>query len=221
MQMDMMYMLVKETGNTLYMVAASFFFSSIFGGLLGLGLFITAPYGLKPMKGFHSVVSLVLSFLTAIPFAILIVILFPITRWIVGTSLGATASIVPLTFGALPLVASFVSEALRTGALTCVEPAIALGIPKIKILKDILFPEILPQLIFFLKNLVVHLIACSTFAGFVGGGGLGQILLQYGYYRFDLSVTLSVLMITLFFIEGIRILGDTLGRRILQHRGIL
>ncbi|ASD30650.1 ABC transporter permease subunit [Chlamydia abortus] len=221
MQMDMMYMLVKETGNTLYMVAASFFFSSIFGGLLGLGLFITAPYGLKPMKGFHSVVSLVLSFLTAIPFAILIVILFPITRWIVGTSLGATASIVPLTFGALPLVASFVSEALRTGALTCVEPAIALGIPKIKILKDILFPEILPQLIFSLKNLVVHLIACSTFAGFVGGGGLGQILLQYGYYRFDLSVTLSVLMITLFFIEGIRILGDTLGRRILQHRGIL
>ncbi|WP_139414616.1 ABC transporter permease subunit [Chlamydia abortus] len=221
MQMDMMYMLVKETGNTLYMVAASFFFSSIFGGLLGLGLFITAPYGLKPMKGFHSVMSLVLSFLTAIPFAILIVILFPITRWIVGTSLGATASIVPLTFGALPLVASFVSEALRTGALTCVEPAIALGIPKIKILKDILFPEILPQLIFSLKNLVVHLIACSTFAGFVGGGGLGQILLQYGYYRFDLSVTLSVLMITLFFIEGIRILGDTVGRRILQHRGIL
>ncbi|SGA31920.1 ABC transport integral membrane subunit [Chlamydia abortus] len=126
-----------------------------------------------------------------------------------------------MTFGALPLVASFVSEALRTGALTCVEPAIALGIPKIKILKDILFPEILPQLIFSLKNLVVHLIACSTFAGFVGGGGLGQILLQYGYYRFDLSVTLSVLMITLFFIEGIRILGDTLGRRILQHRGIL
>ncbi|MEF9497143.1 ABC transporter permease subunit [Chlamydia sp. 04-14] len=221
MQVDMIYLLIKETGSTLYMVAASFFFSSILGGLLGLGLFVTAPYGLKPMKSIYSGTSIVLSFLTAIPFAILIVILFPVTRWIVGTSLGATASIVPLTLGALPLVASFVSDALRTGALTCIEPSIALGIPKMKIVKDILFPEIFPQLIFSLKSLIVHLIACSTFAGFVGGGGLGQILLQYGYYRFDFSITLSVLVITLFFIEGIRILGDTWGRRILKRRGIL
>lgn len=221
MQADMVYLLIKETGSTLYMVTTSFFFSFILGGLLGLGLFLTAPYGLKPMKSLHSVVSVILSFLTAIPFAILIVILFPITRLIVGTSLGATASIVPLTLGALPLVASLVSDALRTGSLTCIEPAIALGIPKIKIIKDILFPEIVPQLIFSIKTLVVHLIACSTFAGFVGGGGLGQILLQYGYYRFDFSITLSVLIITLLFIEGIRILGDTFGRRILRRRGIL
>ncbi|WP_197481308.1 ABC transporter permease subunit [Candidatus Chlamydia sanziniae] len=197
------------------MVGFSFLFSCLIGGFIGMGLFCNIP------KFFHTTVSIALSFLTAIPFAILIVILFPVTRWIIGTSLGTTASIVPLTIGAIPFVVTLVSNALRNSALIYLEPATALGIPRIKIIKDILLPESYPDLIFSLKSLIIHLISCSTLAGFVGGGGLGQVLLQYGYYRFQLSVTMSVLVITLACIEIVRNLGNFYGRRILKYRGIL
>ncbi|WP_201456902.1 methionine ABC transporter permease [Chlamydia sp. 17-3921] len=221
MQTNIVQLLLLETGSTIYMVGAAFFFACILGGLLGTSLFYTASRSLRPRKTLYTTISMVLSFLSAIPFAILIVILFPLTRWIVGTSLGATASIIPLTLGATPLVAFSVSDALQHACRTHLEPAIALGIPRRKIIQDILFPEAYPQLIFSLKNLVIHLIACSTLAGFVGGGGLGQVLLQYGYYRFEWKITALVLIITLFFIETVRILGDVCGRSILKHRGLL
>ncbi|WP_100934760.1 methionine ABC transporter permease [Candidatus Chlamydia corallus] len=221
MQPDLIRILLKETIHTFYMVLAAFFFSCVIGGMLGLALFCTSPKSLNPKKSLYATISMILSFLTAIPFAILIVILFPITRWIVGTSLGPTASIVPLTIGAIPFVVTLVVDAFRNSALSYLEPAIALGIPKRNILFGILLPESYPQLIFSLKSLVVHLISCSTLAGFVGGGGLGQLLLQYGYYRFEWSVTISVLIITLALIESVRILGDIWGRRILKYRGIL
>ncbi|AAD18428.1 ABC transporter [Chlamydia pneumoniae TW-183] len=221
MQSDLIQILLKETVNTLYMVSTAFFFSCAIGGMLGLGLFCTSPKSLNPKKSLYATISMILSFLTAIPFAILIVILFPITRWIVGTSLGPTASIVPLTIGAIPFVVTIVVDAFRNSALNYLESAVALGIPKRNILFGILLPESYPQLIFSLKSLVVHLISCSTLAGFVGGGGLGQLLLQYGYYRFEWSVTTSVLVITLVLIESVRILGDFWGRRVLKYRGIL
>lgn len=221
MQGDLVRLLFVETGKTLYMVGVAFVLACVLGGGLGVTLFYFSPGSLSPRQGVYTVISMLLSFLTAIPFAILIVLLFPLTRLLVGTSLGATASIVPLTVGTIPFVASLISESLQCAGRTYLEPAIALGIPRRKIIQDILFPEKYPQMIFSLKNVIVHLIACSTLAGFVGGGGLGQILLQYGYYRFDWKITIAVLVITLFFIECIRIFGDILGRNILKRRGLL
>ncbi|SPN73424.1 Methionine import system permease protein MetP,DL-methionine transporter permease subunit,ABC-type phosphate transport system, permease component,phosphonate ABC transporter, permease protein PhnE,Binding-protein-dependent transport system inner membrane component [Chlamydia serpentis] len=221
MQSDLIQILLKETINTFYMVFSAFFFACLFGGMLGLGMFYTSPNSLNPKKSLYAILSIILSFLTAIPFAILIVILFPITRWIIGTSLGPTASIVPLTIGTIPFVVTIVVDAFRTSALNYLEAAVALGIPKRNILFDILLPESYPQLVFSLKSLFIHLISCSTLAGFVGGGGLGQLLLQYGYYRFEFPITVSVLVITLALIESIRILGDVWGRCILRCRGIL
>ncbi|EPP35097.1 binding--dependent transport system inner membrane component family protein [Chlamydia ibidis] len=221
MNIQTAHLVAREALTTLYMVSCSFLFSSLIGCGLGSLLFYTAPNSLRPMKSLHNFLGLILSGVTSIPFAILVVVLFPITRWVVGTSLGATASIIPLTIGAVPIVTATVLESLRLASLTCLDPAISLGISDFKIIKDILFPEIAPKLVFSLQTLVAHLISCSTLSGFVGGGGLGQVLLQYGYYRFDLSITLSVLGVTLIFIEACRCVSNFYGRRILKNRGIL
>ncbi|MEG0037196.1 MAG: ABC transporter permease subunit [Victivallaceae bacterium] len=210
----------KELLKTLYMVGLSFVLSSIIGFSLGLFCIIAnAKNGY--LKKINSGIQLLLNFLSSVPFSVLIVFLFPLTRLIVGTSLGATASVVPLTIGMIPFVTRLVAETCLPVYRYFREAALSLGSSSSQTVFRIVLPECLPSLIAGLKSIVVSVIGLSALAGFVGGGGLGQLIMQYGYYRFNPFVVVLVLIVTLILVETTNFIGNVLMNHILKKRGLL
>ena len=148
----------------------------------------------------------------SIPFAILIVAIFPITRFIVGTSIGTTASIVPLTLAAAPFMARVVEGALRQIDPNIIEAALVMGSTTRQIVRKVYLPEALPALIDGITLTVVNLIGFSAMAGLVGGGGLGKVAIQYGYQRFNGFLMIVTLILLLVLVACVQWLGGTLSK---------
>ncbi len=210
-----------ELWNTIYMVFASGFFATLIGLPLGIFLAHSGKGGLRENSSLHKVLGAVVNIGRSIPFAILMIALIPFTRWIIGTSIGTTASIVPLTIAAAPLVARLVEASINSVRGELVEAARVMNANSFQITSKVLLPEAKPALISSVTLVLVNLIGYSAMAGLVGGGGLGRVAIQYGYQRFNGTLMLETLILLLLLVEIVQWIGNTLEKNTLRKRGLL
>ena len=212
--MTMFYDLARATAETFYMVTASTLFSVILGLPLGTLLFTSAK--VKPHPMLNKTISAFINISRSIPFIILLVALIPFTRIIVGTSIGIYAAMVPLTLGAAPLFARLVDNVYQNLPAGLIETSRSMGATTWQTIRHILLPEAMPALIQATTVTAITLVNYSAMAGTVGGGGLGDLAIRYGYQRFDISVMITTVIILIFIVQLFQMGGDRLSRRFLH-----
>lgn len=206
----MLELLGKGILETLYMTVVSTFMAYVFGLPLGVLLCITDENGIYPIPVVNKLLGLIINFLRSVPFLLLLVFILPLTRAIVGTTIGSTATIVPLVVGASPFVARMVESSLKEVDSGVIEAAQSMGSSTFQIIYKVLLPEAKPSLILGAAITITTILGYSAMAGFVGGGGLGTIAVNYGYYRYQrdimaVTVILLVLIVQAFQEIGMRI----------------
>lgn len=207
-------LLVESTGQTLYMVLVSTAIAYILGLPLGILVVITGENSICPNKFINTVLGWIVNIGRSIPFIILLVALLPFTRMVVGTSIGPTATIVPLTVAATPFVARMVEQSLVEIEGGLVEMAQAMGATVWQVIFKVLLPESLPSMIRGFSITFISLIGYSAMAGAVGGGGLGDLAIRYGYYRYQSDVMILTIILLVIIVQLIQMLGDVISRRI-------
>lgn len=203
--------------ETLMMVAVSGGIAAALGIPLGVILILTDRGGILQHVGLNRGLGLIVNATRSTPFIILMVAVIPFTRLVVGTSIGTAAAIVPLTIAAIPFIARLVETALREVPAGLIEAAQAMGATPLQIVTKVLLPEALPGIVAGFTITLVSLIGYSAMAGAVGGGGLGDIGIRYGYQRFLPEVMFAVVLVLIVFVQGVQSLGDRLVRK-LSHR---
>ncbi len=217
----MWHLLPGALFDTLYMVILSTFFALLIGLPIGILLTLTGKGGLKESLWCHHILSFIVNVGRSIPFAILIVAIFPFTRLVVGTSIGTTASIVPLTITAAPFLARLIEDVLKGVGRSTIDAARVMRSSNRKIVWKLLIPEALPAIVEAVTLTMVTLIGYSAMAGLVGGGGLGKVAIQYGYQRFDGSIMFVTLMILLALVWIVQGIGNAVSYSIRKKRGLL
>lgn len=208
-----------QTWNTLYMVITSTFFATLIGLPLGIILTITSKNHIKFNPQLYKFLEMLVNIGRSFPFAILMVALIPFTRFVIGTSLGTTASIVPLTIAAAPFIARLVESSLKQVDQHVLEAATVMGSTPFQIVKKVLLPEALPSLINDITLTMVSLIGYSAMAGLVGGGGLGQVAIQYGYQRFNSFIMFITVVLLILLVQIIQWAGHSIAYSIIRKRG--
>ncbi|MDR0643760.1 MAG: ABC transporter permease [Treponema sp.] len=211
-------LLPLPTLETIFMTLASTFFASLMGLPLGAFLYYASPRGLKPRPLVYSVLSRIVNVLRSFPFIILMIALIPFTRFVVGTSIGPRAVIVPLSIAAAPFVARIVEAALSEVDSGVVTAAVAMGSSNLQIITKVLILEALPALVSGLSLTVINLIGYSAMAGAIGGGGLGTLAINYGYYRFKTGVMIAAVIVILVLVELVQLAGSFWSRKLLSKR---
>jgi len=206
-------MFINATLQTLLMVGVSAAFAFVAGVPIAVVLTTTAPGGIYARPGVNRVLGSVVNVLRSAPFIILLVALIPFTRWVVGTSIGLWAAVVPLSIASTPFFARMVEVSLREVDRGLVEAAQAMGCKRGHIVRHVLLPEALPGIIAGFTLTVVTMIGSSAMAGAVGGGGLGDLAIRYGYQRFDTVVMLEVIALLIVLVGAVQWSGDALARR--------
>ncbi|MEU4830422.1 methionine ABC transporter permease [Streptosporangium sp. NPDC023615] len=214
---ELLPILAQATLETGQMVFWSTLLTAVLGLPIGVLLVTTDRGGLTPMPAVKAVLGAVVNVGRSLPFIVLMVAILPFTRLITGTTIGTVAAIVPLTLGAVPFYARLVETALRGVGREVVEAAQAMGSRRVTVVTKVLLPETLPELIAGLTVTVVALIGYSAMAGAIGGGGLGDLAIRYGYQRFDTGVMVVTVVLLIVLVQLIQILGDAVARR-LSHR---
>ena len=214
-------LLPLQTYNTIYMVFASTLFAFLLGLPLGIILTITDKGHIKEQPFVYKTLDTFVNVGRSFPFAILMVALIPFTRWIVGTSLGTTAAVIPLTIAAAPFIARVVESSLKEVDRHILEAAIVMGSTCQQIITKVLLKEALPSLLSGLTLTVVNLVGYSAMAGLVGGGGLGQVAIQYGYNRFNAPIMVLTVILLIVLVQSIQWAGNRAVKKILKKRGIL
>lgn len=199
--------------ETLVMVGASSAIAVLLGLPLGLLLLVTGPGHLAPNAALHRALGLVVNATRSIPFIILLVSVIPLTRWLVGTSIGTGAAIVPLALAAAPFVARLYEEALRQVDPATIEAARSFGASRRQIVTHVLLPEAVPGLVSATTVMIVSLVGSSAMAGAVGGGGLGDLGIRYGYQRFQPEVMAAVVVVLVLLVNAVQWAGDRVARR--------
>lgn len=212
-------LILSATGQTGLMVFFSVLFSLILGLPLGIMLCISDPVaGIKPRLMLYQILSRIVNVLRSFPFIILMILLFPLSRLIIGTSIGTAATIVPLSIAAAPFVARIIETALKEVDTGVIQAARAMGSTTIQIIVKVLLPEALPSLIDGVTLTIINLIGYSAMAGAIGGGGLGDLAIRYGYQRFRPGIMAICVIIILVMVEVIQIIGTTISNRISSKR---
>jgi D-methionine transport system permease protein len=212
-------LLPLQLWNTVYMVFVSAFFAVLIGLPVGVILTITSKGHIKEHAKVYTILETVVNIGRSFPFAILMVALIPLTRFIVGTSLGTTASIVPLTIAAAPFIARLVESSLKEVDRHILEAVIVMGSSTWQIITKVLLPEALPSIVSATTLTVISLIGYSAMAGLVGGGGLGQVAIQYGYNRFNTFIMVITVILLILLVQGVQWLGGCVTQCILKKRG--
>ncbi|MFG1749820.1 methionine ABC transporter permease [Streptosporangium sandarakinum] len=214
---EMAPLLWEATGQTAEMVAWSTLFTVLIGLPLGVALVVTDRGGLLPSTPLNRVLGLVVNIGRSLPFIILMIAVIPLTRVIVGTTIGTTASVVPLTLGAAPFFARLVETALREVGDDKVQAAQAMGASRTTIVGKVLLPEAMPGLVAGLTVTVVALISYSAMAGAIGGGGLGDLAIRYGYQRFETPLMIVTVVVLIVIVQLGQMLGDFVARRLARR----
>lgn len=207
----------EATLETLYMVGVSTFFTMLLGLPLGVLLVITDAGQILAAPRLNKVLGGIVNIGRSLPFIILLVAVIPLTRLLAGTSIGSTAAIVPLTIAAIPFFARVVETALREVDRGLVEAAHSMGCTNWQIIAKVLIPEALPSLVLGLTITIIGLLGYSAMAGAVGGGGLGDLAIRYGYMRFNTQVMIATVVLLVVLVQGIQMLGDRAARRIAKR----
>jgi len=206
--------LVEATGLTLYMVGVSALLGTLFGLPLGVFLATSRAGEIFAAPVANRVLGAVVNATRSTPFIILVVAIIPFTRLIAGTSIGTTAAIVPLTIAAAPFIARIVESAIREVDPGLIEAARAMGATPLQIVTKVLVPEARPSIALGLTLSVVSLIGHSAMVGAVGGGGLGDLGIRYGYQRFMPEVMLAVVILLIALVQSVQSTGDFIARKL-------
>lgn len=209
--------IVEATGETLFMVATTLVFGSILGIMLGLLLYVTRENNILENKFIFQVLNFIINLIRPVPFIIFLVAISPVTRSVVGTTIGTTAAIFPMTIVACFSIARIVENNLVSIDQGVIEAAQAMGASPARIIFTVLIPEALGPLVLGLTFMSISLIDFSAVAGTVGGGGLGHIAMTYGYQRFDTSVMIVTVVILILMVQFAQWLGNTISKKIMRR----
>jgi D-methionine transport system permease protein len=215
---DLWPLLLDGTLDTLYMVSLAALFTVIIGLPLGVLLFLTRRDGVLPAPRVNQVIGSVVNIGRSLPFIVLLIALIPFTRMIIGTTLGSTAAVVPITIGAFPFFARVVENALDEVDKGRIEAILSMGGNVWHIIGKVLLPEALPAILAGITLTVVMLIGFSSMAGVIGGGGLGDLAIRYGYQRFNDQVMVGTVVILVVMVQLVQSVGDRLVRRLAHQR---
>lgn len=210
--------LPEEFLATLQMIGISGFFTLLIGLPLGIFLLTSSPGGLRPMPVTNRIVSdVVVNITRSIPFAILMVSLIPLARFLTGSSIGPVAASVSLSIGAIPFFARLVESSLRDVSPGKIDAALVMGSTRFQVITKVMIAEALPSLIAAFTTTLVTLVGYSAMAGIIGGGGLGRLAYNYGLQRFDTTVMVVIIVIIVAIVQIIQFIGDRLAQRV-DHR---
>ncbi|MFG1296180.1 MULTISPECIES: methionine ABC transporter permease [Xanthobacter] len=213
-------LIIEATKQTLYMVLVSGLLGTLVGLPLGVFLATSRSGELLAAPWLNGVLGLVVNAARSTPFIILVVAIIPFTRLVAGSSIGTNAAIVPLTVAAAPFIARLIEASVREVDQGLVEAARAMGAGPLQIITKVLLPEALPSITLALTLAVVSLLGYSAMVGAVGGGGLGDLGIRFGYQRFMPEVMATVVVVLILLVQGVQTLGDSLARRLdKRHRG--
>ena len=214
MSADIMTLLLKALGETLRMVALSMVFASAVGIPLGVLLVTTARHGILECIPINKFLAAVVNALRSIPFIILMVAIIPLTRALVGTAIGTTAAIVPLTLASIPFIGRQVETSLNEVPYGIVGAALSMGATPLQIIWRVYLPEAMPSIVAQLTTVVIALVGESAMAGAIGGGGLGDLAIRYGYQRFRPDVMIATIVVLIVLVQAIQFIGNTIAKKL-------
>ena len=214
MSNEMIELLIKSFWETGYMVVASTVLASLIGIPLGIILTVTRNGYILPNAVINSVLGVIVNATRSTPFIILMVAIIPLTRMLVGSSIGTTAAIVPLTISAAPFIARVIESSLLEIDHGVIEAAQSMGASPMQIIYKVLLPEALHSIVLGITLAVIALIGYSAMAGVLGGGGLGDLAIRYGYQRFQPDVMIVTVVILILMVQLIQFIGDTLSKKL-------
>ena len=214
MSPNMIHLLIKALGETLYMVALSAAIASLFGIPLGVILTITGKSHIKENAALHKTLGSIVNALRSVPFIILMVAIIPLTRIIVGSSIGTTAAIVPLTISCTPFISRIIESSLLEVDPGVIEAAQSMGASPLQIIWKVLLPEAMHSIVLGITLAVISLIGSSAMAGALGGGGLGDLAIRYGYQRFQADTMIATVIVLIALVQLVQTIGNKISAKL-------
>lgn len=212
MSAEIIPLLTKALGETVYMVIISMAVASIIGVPLGVLLHTTDKGQILENAAINQSIGSIVNAVRSIPFIILMVAIIPLTRFIVGSAIGTTAAIVPLVIASIPFIGRQVETSLKEVPAGLVEAALSMGATPTQIITKVLLPEAMPSIVSQLTTVIIALVGESAMAGAIGGGGLGDLAIRYGYQRFRPEVMLATVVILIVLVQAVQFAGNTLSK---------
>ena len=219
MSVDVFPLLMKALGETVAMVAVSMIAATAVGVPLGVLLVTTAKGGILACPVLNRGVAAVVNAVRSIPFIILMVAIIPFTRLVAGTSIGTTAAMVPLTLASIPFIGRQVETSLREVPYGVIEAALAMGATPMQIICRVYLPEALSGIVAQLTTVVIALVGESAMAGAIGGGGLGDLAIRYGYQRFRPEIMLATVVVLIVLVQAVQFAGNALAKKLNREEG--
>ena len=214
MSADMIPLLSKALGETVYMVAVSMLIASVIGIPLGVLLHTTGKGQILAAPAFNKVLGAIVNAVRSIPFIILMVAIIPLTRAIVGSAIGTTAAMVPLVIASIPFIGRQVETSLKEVPYGLVEAAQSMGATPFQIIWKVLLPESMASITAQLTTVIISLVGESAMAGAIGGGGLGDLAIRYGYQRFRPEVMIATVIILIVLVQLVQFVGNTIAKKL-------
>ena len=205
-------MIITGIGQTLLMVFSSTFFGYVFGLPLGVLLYVSDKDGIRPNNVLYRVLDFIVNIGRSIPFIILMILIIPFTRLIAGKSYGTVATIVPLTVSAIPFIGRMVESSLKEVDKGVIEAAQSMGASDLQIIRKVLLKEARPSLINGATICLGTIVGYSAMAGAIGGGGLGDIAIRYGYYRYEMDIMLVTVIIIVILVQLFQFVGNKVSK---------
>ena len=218
MSANMMDLLLKSLGETCYMVLIAIVLATLIGLPLGVILTVTRKDHIMPNSLVNSVLGAIVNATRSTPFIILMVAIIPFTRMIVGSSIGTTAAIVPLTITAAPFIARVIESSLLEVDRGVIEAAQSMGASPFQIIGKVMLPESLHSIVLGITLALIALIGASAMAGALGGGGLGDLAIRYGYQRFQMDVMIATVIVLIIMVQGVQTIGNRLSRKLNKNK---
>ena len=218
MSANMMDLLLKSLGETCYMVLIAIVLATLIGLPLGVILTVTRKDHIMPNALVNSVLGAIVNATRSTPFIILMVAIIPFTRMIVGSSIGTTAAIVPLTITAAPFIARVIESSLLEVDRGVIEAAQSMGASPLQIIWKVMLPESLHSIVLGITLALIALIGASAMAGALGGGGLGDLAIRYGYQRFQMDVMIATVIVLIIMVQGVQTIGNMLSRKLNKNK---
>ncbi|ADK13707.1 MULTISPECIES: methionine ABC transporter permease [Clostridium] len=203
--------------QTLYMIFIPLLIGSVVGTLLGVLMVVTRPNGILENKYIYNVLNPIVNIFRSLPFIILMVAIVPFTKLIVGSSIGTSAALVPLTIFITPYIARLVENSILEVDSGTIEAAEAMGATSFQIIWHFLLPEAMGSLVLSLTTATIGLIGATAMAGTVGGGGIGDVAISYGYERFDTEVMVITVILLIIFVQFIQTIGNVIARKVRRN----
>lgn len=214
MSAEILPLLSKALGETVYMVLVSMAIASIIGVPLGVLLYTTDKGQILESPILNKIVGSIVNAIRSIPFIILMVAIIPFTRFLVGSAIGTTAAIVPLVVASIPFIGRQVETSLKEVPAGLIEAALSMGATPVQIISKVLLPEAMPSIVAQLTTVIIALVGESAMAGAIGGGGLGDLAIRYGYQRFRPEVMIATVVVLIILVQLVQFLGNLLAKKL-------